>query len=702
MATAGLLILPSETMSQMIFYSYDLTKYNMSNNNHFNRLLVVICITAFCATSLFSQQPNLQIKKVHLIFKTHLDIGFTDLSSTVERQYIEEFIPNTLKIIEQLRTEQAEERYVWTTGSWLVWEYLQKAPPEDAKKFEEAILRGDIVWNGVPYTMESEMMSGDLFAACLKRAQQLDERFRKKTLAAKMTDVPGHTRSIVTPLYDAGITLLHLGINGSSAVPGVPPICRWRNIDGKEIILVVQGNYGEEMILPDGETVVSVNFTGDNHGPHSIENIKTIYANIKKKYPNASIAATSLNEVATDLQTMKNRMSVITSEIGDTWIYGMGSSPMRIARYRALSRLYTQWLQTGKIDAGASATVDFAVTLGLVVEHTWGLDVKTHLKNWDKYDVDAFSAARNTQPFKFIEQSWAEEDEYVEKAIAFLPPALQKEARKALEEIEKPAITIAGNDRSPQLGECGDFTMPVGGLEMVMGEPAYLTFSFEDYADYRNRYSRFQSDWVLGDFGKPGLGDSKAKNASVVASTKNCKVTKSKDRTVIRRELQFSGNQDIDPRVFPESSFIEYTVPAKGNLIEMKVTFVNKPAVRLPEAYMLSFVPSGIQRILVEKTGFMVDVSDVVPGGNRQMHAVDNFIDIITDKGTVRITSLDAPIVAVGERNMLNYSLKLPELNKGIHFCLINNLWGTNFTMWWEGTVSYRFTVEMRGDNVDI
>jgi hypothetical protein len=90
-------------------------------------------ISFSCIISGFGQ-VNMHIKKVHLIFKTHLDIGFTDLSSCVERQYIEEFIPKTLDIMEQLRAEGGEERYVWTTGSWLVWEYLQRAALEAAER----------------------------------------------------------------------------------------------------------------------------------------------------------------------------------------------------------------------------------------------------------------------------------------------------------------------------------------------------------------------------------------------------------------------------------------------------------------------------------------------------------------------------------------------------------------------------------------
>ncbi len=38
-----------------------------------------------------------------------------------------------------------------------------------------------------------------------------------------MTDVPGHTRSIIAPLARAGIRFLHVGVNPACTVPGVPP-----------------------------------------------------------------------------------------------------------------------------------------------------------------------------------------------------------------------------------------------------------------------------------------------------------------------------------------------------------------------------------------------------------------------------------------------------------------------------------------------
>ena len=87
---------------------------------------------------------------------------------------------------------------------------------------EEAIDAGDVVWHGLPFTTYTEMMDASLFRFGLSLSQELDRRFGKKTIAAKMSDVPGHTRAIVPMLAEAGIRVLHIGVNPSSTPPDVP------------------------------------------------------------------------------------------------------------------------------------------------------------------------------------------------------------------------------------------------------------------------------------------------------------------------------------------------------------------------------------------------------------------------------------------------------------------------------------------------
>ena len=90
-----------------------------------------------------------------------------------------------------------------------------------------------------------------------------------------------------------------------------------------------------------------------------------------------------------------------------------------------------------------------------------------------------------------------------------------------------------------------------------------------------------------------------------------------------------------------------------------------------------------------------MDGLDVVENGNRQMHGIDRYVDIFTTAGRIRITSEDALLASVGDKSLLNYSVGQPNISKGLYFCLFNNVWGTNFTMWFGGSITYRFTVEV-------
>lgn len=636
---------------------------------------------------------NHQVQKVYVVFKTHLDIGFTDLSSVVERRYIEEFIPKALDLSERLQQEGKGERYVWTTGSWLIWEFLKQASEKDVRRMEEAIRRGDIVWNAVPYTYESEVMSRDLFETALLLSRKLDLRFGKKTIAAKMTDVPGHTRSIVSPMKQAGIEFLHIGVNPASPIPDVPECCLWQAPDGNSVILMYQQDYGSESVLPGGKAAVSINFTGDNHGPHRYEDVKNIYAGLRKRYPGAELVPASFNDIARELLPVRNSLPVVTSEIGDTWIYGFGGAPLRMARFRALSELYSRWIKQGKLDKTSDLALDFALRLGLVGEHTQGLDVKSHLGNWDKYDTDVFLAARKTPPFKRIEESWAEIDRYVDEAVKILPEPLRKEAVERLAPIGNPVAPDMAN--SIEVDKPAVFELKTKAGTVSISGPVYQMFDAADYDDYLGRYLRARYGWALDDIGKTGIERSEAVSVSLPAKVIRQKVTPEKrgDRTDC--EVVFPQRSGVDSRVLPGKMFVSYRVDKRQEKAEIEVTILNKPAVRLPESYWISFTAGDILAVTAEKTGEEVDLMDVVERGNRRMHGIDRWVEMKTSKGTFRITSDAAFLVNVGEAKGLDYSTGLPDVKGGVHFNLSNNLWGTNFSMWNEGSLKYHFTVEL-------
>src|SRR3984957_2115202 len=82
--------------------------------------------------------PSPEIKRVLIVFKCHFDAGFIDTQANVVHRYFNEFFPQAIDTAEQLDRSKGQgpdrANYTWTTGSWLLYEYLEQASAEQRKK----------------------------------------------------------------------------------------------------------------------------------------------------------------------------------------------------------------------------------------------------------------------------------------------------------------------------------------------------------------------------------------------------------------------------------------------------------------------------------------------------------------------------------------------------------------------------------------
>ncbi len=99
---------------------------------------------------------NPDIKRIHLIFKTHLDVVFTDFAAQVIANYFTSYTPRAMDLAEKLRQSGSPNRFVWTTGSWLIYEYLEQVGQAERSRMENAIANGDITWHALPFTTHTE------------------------------------------------------------------------------------------------------------------------------------------------------------------------------------------------------------------------------------------------------------------------------------------------------------------------------------------------------------------------------------------------------------------------------------------------------------------------------------------------------------------------------------------------------------------
>ena len=270
---------------------------------------------------------NIMVKEVYLIFKTHLDIGYTDYAENVINNYFENYIPNAIKVGYELKG--TDTPFVWSVGSWLISEALKRGID-----IETAIKDGIITWHGLPYTSHTELMTKELFEYGVKIAKNLDGKYQRNTIGAKMTDVPGHTKAMIPILRKYGIEFLHIGVNTASPLPDVPPLFKWKC--GEDYITVMyQKSYGTTMEL--GDFAVHFAHTNDNLGPQSPDEIIAVYRELQAKYPDAVLKAVTLNDLALKVREIEN-LPVVDAEIGDTWIHGAATDPKKLAEYREILR----------------------------------------------------------------------------------------------------------------------------------------------------------------------------------------------------------------------------------------------------------------------------------------------------------------------------------------------------------------------------
>ena len=75
------------------------------------------------------------------------------------------------------------------------------------------------------------------------------------------------------------------------------------------------------------------------------------------------------------------------------------------------------------------------------------------------------------------------------------------------------------------------------------------------------------------------------------------------------------------------------------------------------------------------------------------MHALSGAIRYQDAQGGLAVETLDAPVVALGEKSPIYYSREQPEMARGIHFSLFNNAWGTNYIQWFGEDMRFRFVL---------
>lgn len=632
-----------------------------------------------------------QFSKILVVCKTHLDVGFTDFARNVTQQYFYNYIPAAIKTADTLRKKNGDARFVWTVGSWLIHTCLEQGGENLKTALCMAIEQGDIRWHALPFTMHTELLDADLLRYGLSLSQELDARFGRKTIAAKMTDVPGHTKAMIPFLAQAGVEFLHIGVNDSCTIPQIPPIFRWQNGEQEVTVMYSQG-YGDFAPIGDSGTALYFAHTADNKGGQNPKQIEKLFHKLHKAHPEAEIVAADLNDAALAARTVRESLPVVTQEIGDTWIHGVGSDPKRVAQYRAMLRFRTnlEEAQRNILNRG----------LLMIAEHTWGLDEKTFLKDNKNYARKRFDAVRKKENYRKMEASWQEQRKYITDAAAALSPEHAEAAQRTLRDLHKQPADLAGAVRvqTYDMLEVAGYRVQLNrrGIvkhlekdgrvyadsEHVLGRVIYEQFCKEDYDRFFAQYNVLPVAWAKEDFQKIGMERG---------------VDRYRQYKPSLTALYQKSNRLIAQLEFAQEAYEQYGCPRKAELViifaEDSVTlnfaYFDKPANRMAEAMWLLMQPiAGNAR--VQKLGLLIDPNDVVKNGNNKLFGTD--FGVVYDE--LRLHAVDSALLAFDQPSLLDFNSKPVDTRKGVWFNLFNNVWGTNFQMWHEGAMHYRFVLQ--------
>lgn len=381
-------------------------------------------------------------EKIILVFKTHFDIGFTDLSSNVIDNYAKGMLREVIETCKKTQ-DMGKLHYVWTMPAWPLIHIVKNCAPDLKKELDALIENGQVAWHALPFTTHTDLCSQKEYLEGLKYSRILAEMYHKPCpVSAKMTDVPGHSIMLPDLLSQAGIRFLHLGCNEFATPPDVPDLFFWEG-PGKRRVLTMysRGGYGTGLVPPKDwkyPVWMALMHTHDNKGPQSADAIRRMAQKIREIYPDAEVVCGTMDDFYRELAKCDlSGVPVISKDLADTWIHGVGAYPKEVAAVRAGRRqmegLQALWLgkwldgDDSKEEGGPDREKErerlleqYYEEISLFEEHTWGADVKTWMGPERVYEKCEFLEEKKSDSDRFMEQSWEEQRQRARQSEACL------------------------------------------------------------------------------------------------------------------------------------------------------------------------------------------------------------------------------------------------------------------------------------------
>lgn len=400
-----------------------------------------------------SSYPDL--KEVIIIYKTHFDIGYSDLARNVVHKYRTEMLDHTLDNIEKNSKRPKEEQFVWTIPGWPMQQILWEGQEPSRKiAIENAFRKGNLTIHALPYTLHTETNELEELVRGMVYSTNLAKKYGQELpRAAKMTDVPSHTWILPTLLKNAGVEFFHMGSNLTNQMPLVPTLFWWEGPDGSRLLTMASQGYGTSPLPPANwkyPAWIYINQTGDNEGPPAPETVQKDLDFYKKQLPGVKVKIGKLSDFSDAILQSKAEIPVVRGDMPDSWVHGPMSSPNATALSRTIRPVISaaEALQTLENSWGVylpdeTNTYRKAYEQSLMFgEHTWGYAAQ-HYRQFP-YGSDWVAMYKEGIPphFEELEVSWNEHDQYIKDAATLITRPLANQISALADHINLPERRI--------------------------------------------------------------------------------------------------------------------------------------------------------------------------------------------------------------------------------------------------------------------
>ncbi len=383
-----------------------------------------------------------QVTDVVVVFKMHVDIGYTNWAEGVLQKYCNEMLEETLASIEETSRLPASEQFVWTLPAWPLKYMLENCTDEKRILLERAIKEKRIVAHALPVTYETEASDLENLVRGLSYASELNQAFDLPPARdAKLTDVPSHSWVLPTLLKNAGVDFLHLGCNPGSASPDVPKLFWWQGPDGSKLLTLYWAEYYGSGILPPEDwphkTWLAMIHTHENSGAPTPEEVAELLKTAREEMPEVNVKIGRLSDFYDLLMEEKPELPTVRGDMPDTWIHGYMSMPRETKLSKHLQRetyvvetLNSQMRHWGMSTYVPEAEIRDAVeNMILHEEHTFGTAM-THANQHRWTYHEEFNINKSLGNYDYIEGSWREKGNRIRSAEKVIVPLMRSQLTK--------------------------------------------------------------------------------------------------------------------------------------------------------------------------------------------------------------------------------------------------------------------------------